>query len=262
MAVEATRRYTELLELNGTHGGRWAFPVFWGLFGCSIVAALAFCYLIEESQIPILRLASWFLVWLLWIPVSMVIFRVARRWPIDKQNWSRRLPIYFLAGLAAVAALLVLRVSLDRYLHVVDGTPFAGFRMRPFLVQSVVYDVFAFISFVALGHASGYYRQWTAHQIHDAYHLRLVVADDGPGLADPSRPRTSRKGIGLDNTRRRLEQLYGADHRFTVIDREGGGVAATLQIPFRPAGSPAALATREELIDHSHIDRRRRAASA
>jgi len=133
-----------------------------------MVGALAFCYLIEENQVPVLSLTAWFLVWILWIPSSYGISRFVGHCPVDRQNWKARLPTYFFGGVVIVAALLVLRVTVDRYLHVVDGSSFEGFRLRPFLVQSVVYDVFAFISFSALGHASSYYRRWTERQVCDA----------------------------------------------------------------------------------------------
>jgi LytS/YehU family sensor histidine kinase len=297
-----------------------------------------------------------------------------------------------------VASLLVLRVSVDRYFHILDGSSFEGFRLRPFLVQSVVYDVFAFVSFSALGHASSYYRRWTERQVRDAetkarmaeiqlgflkaqlqphfllnslnlisgqlyedveradsmianlggllratlespeqhevplsrelelldlyleiartrfgsslqvekiidpksldasvpslilqplvensirhgmnspgrvrqivvtttrdsYDVLLTVADDGPGLHETGASH-QREGIGLANIRRRLEQLYGSDHRFTLVNRPEGGVVATIQIPFMLAGALQLLAKREALLDHSHPDRRRRAASA
>jgi two-component system, LytTR family, sensor kinase len=64
--------------------------------------------------------------------------------------------------------------------------------------------------------------------------LWLTVYDDGPGLKD-SRQVTRGGGIGLSNTRARLEQLYGAGHRFGVRNRDGGGVEAVLAIPFRRA---------------------------
>jgi len=95
----------------------------------------------------------------------------------------------------------------------------------------------------------------------DPYHLLLTVADDGPGLNDPVTTR-QKEGIGLANIRRRLEQLYGSDHRFTLVNRLEGGVVATIQIPFMPAGAQLLLAKREALLDHPHPDRRRRAASA
>ena len=96
----------------------------------------------------------------------------------------------------------------------------------------------------------------------DAYHLRLTVADDGPGLNGATASDQQHTGVGLDNIQRRLQQLYGSDHRFTLVNRIGAGVVATIQIPFKPAGAQAVLATREELLDYSYIDRRRRAAGA
>ena len=391
------------LELGRSPGRRSVlpgsvFPVGWILFGSLMVGALSFCYLIEENEVPVLSLAAWFLVWVLWIPLSYVIFRFVGRCPIDRLNWKGRLPTYFLAGLIIAATLLVVQVNLDRYFHIVDGSSFEGFRLRPFLVHSVVYDVFAFISFSALGHASSYYRRWTERQVRDAktqaqmaeiqlgflkaqlqphfllnslnlisgqlyedvekadsmiadlggllratlespdqhevplsrelellelyldiartrfgsslrieqkidpksldalvpslllqplvenairhgmigprrvrqivititrdsYHLLLTVADDGPGL-NGSTNSSPKEGIGLANIRRRLEQLYGPDHRLTLVNRVEGGVVATIQIPFMPAGAQLLLAKREALLDHSHPDRRRRAVSA
>ena len=57
--------------------------------------------------------------------------------------------------------------------------------------------------------------------------LRLQVRDDGPGLA-----RDFKKGIGLKNTEARLQQLYGAAHNFELSNSSGGGVLATITIPF------------------------------
>ncbi len=62
--------------------------------------------------------------------------------------------------------------------------------------------------------------------------LQLKVADDGPGLKHGWRIEDG-GGIGLSNTRERLNQLYGREHRFEVRNREGGGVEATLLIPWR-----------------------------
>ena len=39
------------------------------------------------------------------------------------------------------------------------------------------------------------------------------------------------RGIGLTNTRARLEQLYSNQHRFEIENREGGGVAVRLSLP-------------------------------
>lgn len=62
--------------------------------------------------------------------------------------------------------------------------------------------------------------------------LCLQVRDDGRGL--PASDRESpRGGIGLANTRARLKQLYGANHRFRLEQRPETGLVVTLEIPFR-----------------------------
>ena len=70
--------------------------------------------------------------------------------------------------------------------------------------------------------------------------LRIQVKDNGPGLSAITRPKTAntREGLGLSNTRARLEQLYGGAHRFEIENAPGGGLVVTLEIP--AAGSGAA----------------------
>lgn len=60
--------------------------------------------------------------------------------------------------------------------------------------------------------------------------LQLEVRNNGPGLAS-----TKTDGIGLSNTRARLEQLYGEKHSLEVKDAEGGGVRATILLPWHTA---------------------------
>lgn len=62
--------------------------------------------------------------------------------------------------------------------------------------------------------------------------LRLRVADNGAGLR-PERRAPSREGVGLANTRARLDHLYGPDHRFRLSAARGGGVTVDLSIPYR-----------------------------
>jgi len=65
---------------------------------------------------------------------------------------------------------------------------------------------------------------------HDDW-LRIRIYDDGPGLKQDSGRRMV-EGVGLSNTRARLKQLYSDDQEFSLSERQGGGVEATLMIPF------------------------------
>jgi LytS/YehU family sensor histidine kinase len=66
--------------------------------------------------------------------------------------------------------------------------------------------------------------------------LRLEVRDDGPGL--PGKP--CGEGVGLANTRARLQQLYGDFHRLTLANGAPAGLVVTLDLPYRePAAAPA-----------------------
>ena len=73
--------------------------------------------------------------------------------------------------------------------------------------------------------------------------LLLRVADDGPGLGPPGT--ASSDGIGLNNTRDRLRQLYGDRQRLELREAEGGGLSVSIYIPLGPRASvsPATVAT-------------------
>jgi signal transduction histidine kinase len=58
--------------------------------------------------------------------------------------------------------------------------------------------------------------------------LVLSVRDNGPGYVA-----ASDGGVGLVNTRARLETLFGAAGRLDVLNAEGGGTIATLRLPSR-----------------------------
>ncbi len=67
----------------------------------------------------------------------------------------------------------------------------------------------------------------------DGASLLLTVRDDGPGLREPRQ--ALREGVGLSNTRARLERLYGAAQNFEYGDAARGGFEVELRIPFRRA---------------------------
>jgi signal transduction histidine kinase len=62
--------------------------------------------------------------------------------------------------------------------------------------------------------------------------LRLEVRDDGPGLLESSSPLNKSPGIGLANTRARLERLHGKDFGLELQNVEGGGARASVRLPF------------------------------
>ena len=65
--------------------------------------------------------------------------------------------------------------------------------------------------------------------------LEVKVEDDGPGINVSS----GGPGIGLTNTRSRLQQLYGASGDMTLQNGPRGGAVATLRIPYHAASGEA-----------------------
>lgn len=72
----------------------------------------------------------------------------------------------------------------------------------------------------------------------------LLVRDRGPGI-DASVP--LREGIGLLNTRERLERLYGDCQSFTVRNADDRGLVVELRFPLSQAPEKATLASSQTL---------------
>ena len=70
--------------------------------------------------------------------------------------------------------------------------------------------------------------------------LVLTVLDNGPGLTDEPRAEGG-DGLGLANTRARLEQLYGEAQRLTLEPAaDGRGAMARIELPFHEAPADSA----------------------
>ena len=67
--------------------------------------------------------------------------------------------------------------------------------------------------------------------------LRLRIENPRPRMAEA----VPENGIGLGNTRARLQALHGADHGFRIEHSPAGGCAVTLDLPLRLA-APAGIA--------------------
>ena len=70
------------------------------------------------------------------------------------------------------------------------------------------------------------------------HRLLLIVKDDGPGLSRAKRDALTR-GVGINNTRSRLEHLYHGDFRFDFDEPPGGGLKVTIEVPFVSASERA-----------------------
>ena len=91
----------------------------------------------------------------------------------------------------------------------------------PMLLQPVVENA---IQHGVGGRTSGGTIEITAGRTGNA--LLLVVEDDGVGVKAGARD-----GVGLANTRARLQAMYGDDQSLTLSARAGGGTRAEIRLP-------------------------------
>ena len=70
--------------------------------------------------------------------------------------------------------------------------------------------------------------------------LVLQVRDNGAGLPANHPPE---EGVGLANTRARLQQLYGSAHHLEFTNASEGGLLVSVSIPFRLANQAATVAS-------------------
>jgi signal transduction histidine kinase len=67
--------------------------------------------------------------------------------------------------------------------------------------------------------------------LKDSY-LELRVCDNGPGISKEG----PGNGVGLSNTRARLQQIYGDSQSLSLESLDGGGTVVTVSIPYEDDG--------------------------
>jgi two-component sensor histidine kinase len=72
--------------------------------------------------------------------------------------------------------------------------------------------------------------------------LQFEIRDDGEGLK-AGQLVALREGVGLSNTKARLQELYGEAHRFQITPNVDGGLTVTVELPWRQVTENARRST-------------------
>jgi hypothetical protein len=120
-----------------------------------------------------------------------------------------------------------------RLTTVVDAPPELGAALVPRLILQPLIEN-------AMKHAAGLTSEPSrivVKVLRDGYDLVLAVADTGAGPAamHVTGEQMISTGIGLRNTRARLEQLYGDEHQFSLAPNDVGGTTVTIRLPYHEA---------------------------
>jgi len=110
-------------------------------------------------------------------------------------------------------------------IHVDDAA--RGCTVPPLLLQPIVEN--AVRHGIAVSSAAGRIAV-SGRVVHDR--LVVHVEDDGPGMSGNS---GRSGGTGLSNTRERLAQLFGDDHRLDIGSASGRGTSVRIELPARTA---------------------------
>jgi signal transduction histidine kinase len=74
---------------------------------------------------------------------------------------------------------------------------------------------------------------WVDARLLAGNRVGIKVRDDGPGVP-PGQLDALRQGVGLSNTRARIEQLYASAGSMELANGEHGGFVVSLVLPYRP----------------------------
>jgi hypothetical protein len=215
--------------------------------------------------------------WWLWALLTPIVVRLARRFPLHGPRWRRSLVAHALAGFAVAFAktiadrasfalmtgfwmyLLASTFALQFvvYAAIVAGAhgleyyrrsrereqlerrlaetrlQVANAHVPVLLLQPLVEN--------AIRHGLAIRRHAGCVRIEarrEAGTLLIAVIDDGPGAAEEAV--IGREGIGLGNTRARLNALYGTAHAFELANVPGGGARVSIRLPFRTSAEGVA----------------------
>ncbi|MEP6733695.1 MAG: histidine kinase [bacterium] len=125
--------------------------------------------------------------------------------------------------LAIMEARFLGRITIDRDIASETRTAM----VPQFLLQPLVENAFEH----GIGRRAGAGRIRVHTSIVDGARVRLEVSDNGVGL---SHGRAMTEGVGLGNTRRRLERLYGPEQSLLLSSLPDGGAMVAVELPFRP----------------------------
>ena len=191
--------------------------------------------------------------WYSWAALTPAILALTRSFPFDRSRWKISIPVHIAGVLVAVSLHVVLAVATRMVTYYAIGesldflSKYLEIRQTRFRDRlTVVFDVQADTRDAlvpnlllqplvenAIKHGIG--PRPTPGQIAvrariNGAMLELDVQDNGVGLS-AARLTDFNRGVGLSNTRSRLDHLYGSLHRFEFRQPAEGGLLVCIAIP-------------------------------
>ena len=160
---------------------RWGLLVgFWVFIGVLFVGYNYLTHL--NAGVPFPRsLALWIIVgWLMWIPLTPLVVKLARRFPIERSRWIRRVALH--VGLACIIVVVDVSVfisirglaaalsgTVGPEAELMGETSFNLFKLfRHSLLRSFFFDLLIYMVIVAIFHALDYHHRYRERDLRTA----------------------------------------------------------------------------------------------
>ena len=128
--------------------------------------------------------------WYTWAVLGLLVFILARRFPLGQKDWRRRLALHLAASVAVASVKIVLDYPFINYLYCpTHSLSFGAFLGMAFSTQLTSY-LLVYWGMILISHAIGYYAKFRERELH-ASQLETGLARRGYSCSRASCSRTS-----------------------------------------------------------------------
>ncbi len=144
----------------------WLIFGLWTLVSLVNLGAAFFVHLVDGEPFDVER-ALWRVVaWYTWVPTTMIILWLARRFPIDRQRWFFSVPLHLVGAVAMSVFSSSFYVGAQAGVALFSGELFSFAEgLRAAFSRYVAFDAAVYMAMVAVAHAFSYHRRYREREV-------------------------------------------------------------------------------------------------
>lgn len=148
----------------------WGLLVgFWTLVGL-LYGGMGFLAYSLFSEVPDSFSVPWIMLgWYTWVPATLIVWWMARRFPVQQQSWYVAIPLHLVAavGTSLFASALFTAMKGPAAWAGGEGFAYADY-LRGVFARSIALDSIIYLTILAAVHAASYYRESQARRLRMA----------------------------------------------------------------------------------------------